>query len=720
MRTYRASFVSWVSTTASYGTFTDTGGGTYEYLLDNTDPLVQGLDTGDSLTETFNYTMVDADGDTSPATLTITINGADDITTVKTAAVTGPDNTVYEAGLVPDGSTAGDGRDTDTGTFTINATDGIMELVIDPEGAGAGGAPVTFTLAEVQAFAVTNGVVDMGEGILTLTGYTGDPALGGADFAGEVAYSYTLKDNIDNDSIAPVGTDDVTLAHFDDTALLTVNGIGGSTGSDELLIRAIDDVPTAMDDSNSIAEDTVPPITGSVLPNDTTGADVPASFVSWVSTTATYGTFTDTGGGTYEYLLDNTDPLVQGLDTGDSLTETFNYTMVDADGDTSPATLTITINGADDITTVKTAAVTGPDNTVYEAGLVPDGSTAGDGRDTDTGTFTINATDGIMELVIDPEGAGAGGAPVTFTLAEVQAFAVTNGVVDMGEGILTLTGYTGDPALGGADFAGEVAYSYTLKDNIDNDSLVPVGTDDVTPLHFDDTALLTVNGIGGSTGSDELLIRAIDDVPTAMDDSNSIAEDTVPPITGSVLPNDTTGADVPASFVSWVSTTATYGTFTDTGGGTYEYLLDNTDPLVQGLDTGDSLTETFNYTMVDADGDTSPATLTITINGSDDITTVKTAAVTGPDNTVYEAGLVPDGSTVWVMAGYGHGYVHDQCNRRHHGADYRFRGSGRRWCSGHLYPGRGAGLCDHQWRGRHGRGYFDLDRLHGRSRPWWC
>ncbi|MDA7089357.1 VCBS domain-containing protein, partial [Pseudomonas sp. SA3-5] len=67
------SFVSWASTAASYGTFSDTGNGTYSYLLDTDNPAVQGLDTGESLTETFTYTMQDADGDTDTATLTITI-----------------------------------------------------------------------------------------------------------------------------------------------------------------------------------------------------------------------------------------------------------------------------------------------------------------------------------------------------------------------------------------------------------------------------------------------------------------------------------------------------------------------------------------------------------------------------------------------------------------------------------------------------------------------
>ncbi|MDH0703756.1 retention module-containing protein, partial [Pseudomonas toyotomiensis] len=107
--------------------------------------------------------------------------------------------------------------------------------------------------------------------------------------------------------------------------------------------------PEAIDDSNSIFEDAEGPITGNVLANDDPGPDLPLSFVSWGSTDATYGVFTDTGGGTYTYALNSDDPRVQGLDDGESLTETFTYIIVDGNGDQGTATLTITIEGINDM-----------------------------------------------------------------------------------------------------------------------------------------------------------------------------------------------------------------------------------------------------------------------------------------------------------------------------------------------------------------------------------
>ena len=66
------------------------------------------------------------------------------------------------------------------------------------------------------------------------------------------------------------------------------------------------------------------------------------------------------------------------------------------------------------------------------------------------------------------------------------------------------------------------------------------------------------------------------------------------------------------------ATPGTYGTLTLNADGSYSYALNNAHGAVQGLDTGETLTEIFNYTITDGDGDTSTTTLTITINGNND------------------------------------------------------------------------------------------------------
>ncbi|GLV25702.1 VCBS domain-containing protein [Sphingobium sp. Cam5-1] len=609
------SFVAWGADAAvvaqlnSYGTLVQNSDGSWSYVLDNSRAATQALGSGFSQDFTLHYTMQDADGDQSPATLTITVKGADDSASVVTAAATGPDATVYEAGL-PSG-TAHDGSHVTSGSFTVSATDGIASITV-------GGT--SFTLAQMQAFGTTNGVVNTGEGTLLLTGYNAA--------TGAVSYSYTLLATIDNDSKAGA-----TLTEFDDSVTVSVTGISGTSGSDTLIVRIVDDAPHAVNDAGgTLTEDVAGSLSGNVLTNDVSGADTPKSFVAWGADAAvvaqlnSYGTLVQNSDGSWSYVLDNSRAATQALGSGFSQDFTLHYTMQDADGDQSPATLTITVKGADDSASVVTAAATGPDATVYEAGL-PSG-TAHDGSHVTSGSFTVSATDGIASITV-------GGT--SFTLAQMQAFGTTNGVVNTGEGTLLLTGYNAA--------TGAVSYSYTLLATIDNDSKTGA-----TLTEFDDSVTVSVTGISGTSGSDTLIVRIVDDAPHAVNDAGgTLTEDVAGSLSGNVLTNDVSGADTPKSFVAWGADAAvvaqlnSYGTLVQNSDGSWSYVLDNSRAATQALGSGFSQDFTLHYTMQDADGDQSPATLTITVKGADDSASVVTAAATGPDATVYEAGL-PSGT----------------------------------------------------------------------------
>ncbi len=68
----------------NYGELTLNSDGTYTYIVDNDNAAVQALPTGDTLTESFfNYTVRNAsDSRTDIATLTVSINGANDTPTL--------------------------------------------------------------------------------------------------------------------------------------------------------------------------------------------------------------------------------------------------------------------------------------------------------------------------------------------------------------------------------------------------------------------------------------------------------------------------------------------------------------------------------------------------------------------------------------------------------------------------------------------------------------
>jgi len=101
-------------------------------VLNNSLPAVQALNAGDSLTETFTYSITDADGDSSASTLEITVNGAteNDIT-VKLVAWDPINNIELSISQIEEGQTASykliatdaDGNEVTNGTADINFAD---------------------------------------------------------------------------------------------------------------------------------------------------------------------------------------------------------------------------------------------------------------------------------------------------------------------------------------------------------------------------------------------------------------------------------------------------------------------------------------------------------------------------------------------------------------------------------------------------------------------
>jgi VCBS repeat-containing protein len=135
--------------------------------------------------------------------------------------------------------------------------------------------------------------------------------------------------------------------------------------------------PTAFADTNSgdpVAEAGVnpgntpfagdPSATGNVLGNDTdpdsgdtkavqgvTAGSAAGPLSTGVGSTidGIYGTLTLAADGTYTYSLNNGDPDTNALAQGASATDLFTYTMRDAAGETSTATLTIAVAGTNDL-----------------------------------------------------------------------------------------------------------------------------------------------------------------------------------------------------------------------------------------------------------------------------------------------------------------------------------------------------------------------------------
>jgi VCBS repeat-containing protein len=310
--------------------------GTYTYQLDNSLPAVNGLKTGQSLSESFNYSVVDTDGSVSAAKLVITIDGHTDAPPVVQTPVSAsaPDHVLVE------GSSA-------SGQFTVTAEAGIDSVSLV-----SGAASLTLTLAQLQTLSPAAPLtLSTDKGTLTLTGF--DVA------TGSVSYAYTAKT-----------LDHVAGAPLDDLITVTVKDATGVSSQDGLLMQITDTAPQAKADSNAVSEDGVSTATGNVLANDQLGKDGNAlDIVAGAGTIqGKYGVLKLQADGSYTYELDNTNPAVNKLDDGQSLEEKFSYTVADKDGSLSTADLVITINGyTDGKPQVVTSHVLGDDDTVQNS-----------------------------------------------------------------------------------------------------------------------------------------------------------------------------------------------------------------------------------------------------------------------------------------------------------------------------------------------------------------
>ncbi len=256
--------------------------------------VYSGIPTsGNGATYTFVFTVTDGDDDTDTATTT--------------AEIAPTDYSDYK------------------GSVVSNDAD-ILEETVQTHEVTFVGIPVGSELVKNKTYNGTYGDIVVDEnGVATY-------------YVQKIAYSHdkaTCDERKD-------GAEVITLdALFNDGTALTV----------DVTVDIIDDTPTAENDTAELTEDTATAITGDVLTNDSFGADDKAEeYVVWLETdAAVYGTITRNSDGTYEYLLDVTLEEVQKLNEGDTLTETFNYTIVDGDGDTATAALTITITGVNDL-----------------------------------------------------------------------------------------------------------------------------------------------------------------------------------------------------------------------------------------------------------------------------------------------------------------------------------------------------------------------------------
>ncbi|MBI4918051.1 MAG: DUF11 domain-containing protein, partial [Acidobacteria bacterium] len=264
------------------------------------------LPEGGTLTEVFNYTITDADGDTSSTTLTITV----DRLPLAVADV----NSAVEGGAAVSGNVIATGPGIDDEGNTSATVTAASQV-------GNGNA-----LTIGSAFATTAG------GSLTLNA--------------NGAYSYTPP------AALPEGGTLTEVFNY------TITDADGDTSSTTLTIT-VDRLPLAVADTATTPAGG-PAATGNVITNDDEG-NVSATVTSSAqgASPLTLGTpFATAGGGSLTLQANgNFSYTPPGVIPAAGLVEIFAYTITDADGDTSASTLTITVTGAPNIAATKADAL---------------------------------------------------------------------------------------------------------------------------------------------------------------------------------------------------------------------------------------------------------------------------------------------------------------------------------------------------------------------------
>jgi VCBS repeat-containing protein len=256
-------------------------------VLDNDATAVQELAAGETLTDSFEYTLSDQEGGSDTATLTVTVNGANDAPVADPIGDVAADD--GDAINIPAGDAFTDPEGDDLNYTATNLPDGVT---IDPNiGAISGDLPANASQ----------------EGPYTVT-VTADDGNGGT-----TDQTFTITSN----NVAPVAADDTDSTS--ENAATSGNVVTGP-GTDSDGGNDTDDLSVAQVDGDGVNVGTA-----------TTGDNG--------------GQFTINADGSYDF---NPGTDFDDLAENESRDTAITYQVSDGQGGTDTATLTVTVNGAND------------------------------------------------------------------------------------------------------------------------------------------------------------------------------------------------------------------------------------------------------------------------------------------------------------------------------------------------------------------------------------
>ncbi|MAD98701.1 MAG: hypothetical protein CMB99_15365 [Flavobacteriaceae bacterium] len=553
--------------------------------------------------DTFKYIITDVDGDAGEATVTITVSAGSGGMATPTAT-------------------------DDTATFNANSTENAVNVLANDQPG-------------------LDGYIDNGLTMLNGTS-SGATAQGG---------SVTVDNKNTNDTTDDVITYTPAAGYTGtDTFQYTITDASGdaSTATVNITVNAVTDVPNAVDDTKEVDQNSSNnSIT--ILTNDSAGTDGLSSIT--LSATTAGGTISINDNSTPVDLTDDTVNYTPATDYVGQ--DSFTYTLEDSNGDTSTATVVVTVlpvtptNGTpsavDDTASATQGGGTitidvldndnygsdGPNAThqlTFTNGAIKNASANGahievvnnkieytpTGTFTGTDTFTYVITDGSGDAdradVVVTITAGAGGLA---TPTANDDSTTTN--ADSGVKVIDVLA-NDTPGIDGYADGGLTMTNGTLNSASANGGAISVdqkGTSDTTDDVFNytppagftgtDTFQYTITDDSGDadTATVTVVVSAITDAPNAVDDAETVTTDVATSI--DVLDNDSYGTDNAAA----VDPLTVSGTTTE--GGTTSVVANQ---VVYTSPSGFSGVDTFTYTITDGSGDTDTATVTVTVSAT--------------------------------------------------------------------------------------------------------
>lgn len=551
-----------------------------------------------------NYSVTDG-VDTVQSTLSITITPVDEPAELGGFQLEGGDLTLSEAALA-DGSGSDTTALTQSGVFTFNAADGVQSLTLGDITLISNGLSIT-------AFPQT--ITSPLGNQLVVTGINYNPVTG----AGSVSYSYTLTDN----EVHPSGGGNNNL--FEDFAVTLVDSDGDSANN-TLSVRIVDDVPVSPVDLNTRVEEFSNPGTNLMIILDTSGSmDYASGVVGFATRMAIakasilqlIGDYDDVG-----------DVMVRLVGFASSATTNF---LGSGDVWLTAAQALNVINGITDYL--------GDGGTDYDDALIK----------------AMSAYDSAGKII--------GGQSVLYFLSDGEPTESTNWPGVSG------TGSTG------INTAEQTAWEAFLNSNDINAYALGMGTGATA-------GALTPIAYNGSTGQQQPAIIVTDLSQLASTLSGTVQV----PTTGNLLTDAGVvfGADGPATLpitsishdadgnpatpdVVYTTTYSGYNAITHVltipthGGGTFSVnLLTGAYSYSLSLDVANDYTETFRYTISDADGDVKTGVLNMITTDSSDV-----IAYDNGDEALVTQIMVPGATTSTTLADFG-----DTTNSANSGAGY--------------------------------------------------